>query len=304
MALLALGLAGLGIVPVPGWIPELLSSLLPLIGILGLTLVALALWRPSRFGLITAGLVVLLVLGRLSAGLWTRHLAPARPGDQRLSLLLINAYALNEDPESLLRIMDDQQADVTIITEPPPGLMKPLRALEEAPGSSHVLLRCPPTRGEHSWIVVRSRFPAELVTDPHDGVLDCLVLGPQGPIRLIACHLLSPRTPGRYAQAREQVARVIEQAHTEPAPLVIAGDFNAAPTSHLSSHLARQTGTRRSKPFTAGGTYPAGLPRPFRVAIDDALIGSDCSVVSWRTIGLPGSDHLGVRIDLAWRASP
>lgn len=296
--------AALGVTPIRGWIPEILSSLLPPLGAIGLILLIAALCIRTRAGLIAAVLATLLVLGRLAPGVWIRRIETASPGDHRLSLLLVNAWSLNVDPESLLGFMDQQQADVTIISEPSPGIMKPLRALEGDPNFSDVLLRCPPTRGEHSWIVVRSRFPAALGPEPRDGVLECILQTPGGPVRLIACHLLSPRTPARFMLASAQVDRIIEQVDAVVGPIVIAGDFNAAPTSHLSSRVAQRTGTRRAKPLFAGGTYPANLPGPLRVAIDDALVWPGCRVVSWETLGLPGSDHLGVRMELAWPSTP
>lgn len=304
LGLVVLVCAALAAAPAPGWIPELLSSLLPLIGLVGLVLVAVALWMRARVGLIAASLAASLVLARLVPGLWMRRLEAPRPGDHRLSLLIVNAYSLNEDPQSLLRLMEKQKADITIITEPPPSILKPLRALELRPGFSDVLLRCPPTRGEHSWIVVRSCFPADIQAEARDGVLACIIQTPNGPVRLIACHLLSPRSPARFTQARQQVDRIIAQVGTGSGPIVIAGDFNAAPTSHLSTRLAGHTGTRRAKPLTATGTYPSRLPGVLRVAIDDALIGPGFRVVSWRTVDLPGSDHVGVRIDLAWAVTP
>lgn len=304
IGLLLLASATLGVVPVPGWIPELLSSLLPPMGAIGLVLTIAALLLRARVCLFAATISMLLVLGRLAPGVWTRRVEPAAPGDGRLSLLLVNAYSLNMDPVTLFRFMEQQQADVTIISEPSPAIMRPLRTLQEGPGFSDVLLRCPPTRGEHSWIVVRSHFPAEFGQEPRDGVLGCIVQTPGGPVRLIAAHLLSPRTPARFAQARAQVDRIIEQVEAGAGPIIIAGDLNTSPTSHLSSRLAQRTGTRRAKPLFTGGTYPADLPGPLRVAIDDALVWPACRVVSWETVRLPGSDHVGVRIEIAWSTTP
>lgn len=302
--LVLLGATTLGLVPFPGWIPELLSSLLPVLGGLGLALVGLAFWFRSRVCLLAASLTVLLVAARLAPGLWTRRLEAPAPSDQRLSLLLVNAFALNDNPDALMRVVEAQRADVTIINELSPGVMRPLRAIASDPGFSDVLLRCPPTRGEHGWIVVRSRFPASLDADPSDGVLSCILETPSGPVRLIACQLLSPRTPWRSARAQEQVDRIIGQVGLGTGPVVIAGDLNAAPTSHLSGLLSRQTMTRRTKPLLEGGTFPSGWPGFMRLGIDDALVWPGCRVVSWETVALPGSDHMGVRIELAWTSSP
>lgn len=302
--LVLLGATALGVVPVPGWIPELLSSLLPVLAGLGLALIGLTCRFRSRLCLLAATLSVLLVATRLTPALWTRGLDRPEPGDQTLSLLLVNAYALNDDPEALMRLIEAQGADVTILNEPSPDVMRPLRTIASDPEFSDVLLRCPPTRGEHGWIVVRSRFPASLDANPSDGVLACVLQTPSGPVRLIACQLLSPRTPWRFARAREQVDRIIGQVELGTGPLVIAGDLNAAPTSHLSGRLSRQTTTRRAKPLLRGGTFPSGWPGFMRLGIDDALVWPGCRVVSWEPVRLPGSDHMGVRIDLAWELSP
>lgn len=293
LCLLALG----ALVPNRLWMGQLASSVAWQCSLVALAVVVLGLIARSRVGVVLAliagaGLASVPLLGARADRLGATD--PQRPS---LRLLLINAYALNEVPDLLLDAMDQVDADVIILTEPPPELLRSFMQRE-----SDATLRAKPTRGEHSWLVVRSGFAATPVGEAGDGLLMCRIDGPWGTLDLVACHLLSPRTPGRFAESKRQVDRMVgwvRAQHGSDGALVIAGDLNATPGSQTSRRLASETQTRRTAPRFSVGTYPAGQPALLRLGIDDALVSSQIKVIRWGRIGLPGSDHEGVVIDLS-----
>jgi len=88
-----------------------------------------------------------------------------------------------------------------------------------------------------------------------------------------------------------------------PRPLVIAGDFNAAPWSWVTGRAAAVTGTRilGGHRITWKGRYPTPLgpvPAPWGQQIDHLLVSSGIGVEEITTIVLPGSDHRGLLVRL------
>ncbi|GAB4385237.1 MAG: hypothetical protein Kow0022_10390 [Phycisphaerales bacterium] len=293
----------LAALPTRAWIPGLCAALACQIAVVSGLGLLLARAVRARSCAILWGLALLTSLWPIISALPRQSMLRPQGEHPSISLLIVNAYSLNTEPQQLLHALEAQRADIVIITEPSPDVLRPLTAAYRAgPGT---LLRCPPTRREHSWIVVHTRYSASIADEPSDGILNCRVETPAGPVHLIATHLLSPRTSARNATAFNQVDRITTAAgSSEPLPLIIAGDFNATPTSNTSRMLADRTGTRRCKPLLRAGTYPADWPAPFRLCIDDALVSDHFRVTAWQTIHLPGSDHRGVRLSLEYLNPP
>jgi endonuclease/exonuclease/phosphatase (EEP) superfamily protein YafD len=86
-------------------------------------------------------------------------------------------------------------------------------------------------------------------------------------------------------------------------PLIVAGDFNAAPWSWLVERAAEVTGTTVLGGYrvTWKGRYrtPLGaLPEPWGHQIDQILLSSGIGIASVETLALPGSDHRGLLVSL------
>ena len=86
-------------------------------------------------------------------------------------------------------------------------------------------------------------------------------------------------------------------------PLIVAGDFNAAPWSWVVARAAEVTGTDvlGGTRVTWKGSYrtPFGpLPEPWGHQIDQILLSEGIGVASVETLDLPGSDHLGLLLRL------
>jgi endonuclease/exonuclease/phosphatase (EEP) superfamily protein YafD len=141
---------------------------------------------------------------------------------------------------------------------------------------------------------VLSRWPLErlgVVTSPwHDGLerpsyLAARVHRPEGAFTLVTAHLGQPfNQPVQDAQVEWLLARLAEL----PPPIILSGDFNAAPWSPLMRRLmARGALSRLSN---TGPTWPSwGLP--IGIPIDHVLAGDGVGGAGWQVLGDIGSDH-------------
>ena len=220
----------------------------------------------------------------------------------RIRLLIANVHALNQSPDELLEMLSESDADVLILTEPPPPVMRALRPNERLAQQFPFVARSKPDRGTQSWLVVASRMPLTQASGATPGMNPVVVSASGREIGILATHMRSPRSLARYRQAREQVRTVTALAKeftNRNLPIILAGDLNAPPGSHLSRQLIRSTGMARSKPRRIlAGSWPAHIPRWAALPIDGALVSPGITIDHWDLVALPGSDHRGLRIDL------
>ncbi|WP_427007286.1 endonuclease/exonuclease/phosphatase family protein [Pseudarthrobacter sp. H2] len=130
------------------------------------------------------------------------------------------------------------------------------------------------------------------------------VPGIPGGIRLTSVHVNSPR-PGHVPRWRKDLAELLELQQGAPAevPEVLLGDFNAS-LDHRGLRKLLSTGLTDAASATGRGlwpTWPANSPAPPFVQIDHVLASREFAVVSFQTLPIPGSDHLAVVSELAYR---
>lgn len=135
------------------------------------------------------------------------------------------------------------------------------------------------------------------------GRWEVIVAHPSGEVAILAAHPPSPRTAARWADGLEGVSILAARAAMLGArlgvPVVVASDLNGLPWSARGRAL-RGAGLRPAKPLTsATGTFPSGVAWPARLHLDDAWVCDRVRVTAWGTLAVPGSDHLGVVVDLA-----
>jgi endonuclease/exonuclease/phosphatase (EEP) superfamily protein YafD len=285
-----------------GWIGELVSAMGWRIALIGFILSAMQ-WvvRHRRSAAITAAASCVMLLPMLLLSPRAPQASASSQG-QHVRLFIANVHALNKTPDKLLEMLSGSDADILILTEPPPPVMKALRPNGVLSQPFPFVARTKPDRGTHAWLVVASRMPLIQETGATPGMNPVLVTVAGKEIGLVATHLISPRTPDRYRQARVQVQALASQAKSFKArnlPMILAGDLNAPPGSLRSRRLTRITGTRRSKPREVlAGSWPTLLPRWTALPIDGAMLSPGIEVEQWTLVDLPGSDHRGLRIDL------
>lgn len=113
-------------------------------------------------------------------------------------------------------------------------------------------------------------------------------------ITIMGAHLL--RVPHIYAQAR-QLQALAALIQNTPGPLVVTGDFNATPWSHILGRFEQETRLRRLTSLPSWPVWAAGLPQ---LAIDHIFVSPDIRVLQApRLGGNGGSDHLPVAATIA-----
>ena len=116
----------------------------------------------------------------------------------------------------------------------------------------------------------------------------------------VLTHLWPPVSAWAEAQQWQHMAALSHHVRALPAPIVFAGDFNATPWSRIFRRVIGTTGLCDTRAgFGYQGSYPASSAI-LRIPIDHVLVSCDIGVMD-RTIERDiGSDHLPVRVDLAF----
>lgn len=230
--------------------------------------------------------------------------------DEDVRVAVYNARGINDRVDDIERVCLDLDADVLVVCEPHPRVLR--RLMDE---SSAVRQRMPyaikgaPNAPFHSWMVVLSRREIDPVVEPLNdrgvpgGVIAVRVLGEDGAFGafgVVALHASSPRNKVRWNVGTGLVRDAVRLARglgDEGLPVVVAGDLNATPGMHRD-RLVRSAGLRRAKPLLLRtGTYPVDAEWPRSVPIDDVWVDG-FGVTSWR-VGEPGgSDHVPVVVGL------
>jgi len=265
-----------------------------LAGVLGMVL-GLARLRRS------AGLAMLTTL-IAAAGLGPFFDPAERPGEGRsLTLLYANLRDRNPQPDALAAMLRAIDADILITSET-------TRAVVEGAGGLRAtypyrLVSSGP--GEALRTAIWSKYPlsdGELYlnnTVAPTGAAALADLGGGTTLGLIGAHFSRPFERLHQVQAEALGPMAEKLGH----PLIVAGDFNAAPWSWVVARAAEVTGTDVLGGYrvTWKGRYrtPLGpLPEPWGHQIDQILLSGGIGVVSVETLDLPGSDHLGLFVRL------
>lgn len=272
---------------------------------------ALCRFRRSSIPPLAAALLgLLLAAGAVLRG--SPRAAHAEADGPEVRLLVVNAWSQNPTPGKVLETLERLAPDVAVLVDCPPDI------ITAGTGGTGVFApfstreRRWPDDPRNGWCFVLSRAASPRLDVPGarwtqgDNPFPIAVRAatPAGAIAVVGVHAASPRTLIRWRSGNQTVRDAVEAARAAREvglPVVVAGDLNSGPTGARDG-LLRAAGLRRAGPsFPAMGTYPASLPRAFRIAIDDAWISDELAVVGWELVRGTGSDHAGVVIRLARR---
>lgn len=228
-----------------------------------------------------------------------RPATPAAAPAPAVRVLFNNVWVRNPEPARLAATVAAEDADVVALVEVGP---RHLRALEP------VLRRYPHRivsvtgrfRGRDPRILIASRHPLALrASERRDGlaVTEVDVAAPGLPFRLVASHLTRPwpfdRPQAQHRQAERLARRILAG---EPRRTLLVGDFNAVPAGAVLRRFSARTGL---VPAPAPlGTWPAAVPAPLRIGIDNAFAGPELSLAARRVGPDTGSDHRPVLLTL------
>lgn len=262
-------------------------------------------WRAGVPGLM--GLVSVLPFVVSSGG--ARAQRAMDPSEHGVRVLHFNVFSYNERLDEVMGLMEGSGADVIAIIESPKPLTEILRhdpeRLAEWPhrfippepfaGLKIILSRWPLRHGEE-WtglpdFVRGNRLPSALIE------------APGGDFILAQSHPYSPRTSVQMREGdallRDHLTLLKSSARRFGVPIVIAADMNGTPSSRRGRLVSATTGHRASGGVLGFlGTWPAGLPAPLRLAIDDVWVPDGVLVAGRRVLGATGSDHAPVLVDL------
>ena len=270
-----------------------------LAGVLGMILGLARLRRSAGLALLTTLIV--------AAGLGPFFDPVQRPGEGRpLTLLYANLRDRNPEPAALAAMLRAADADILITSE------TTRRVVEGAGGlrATYPYRLVHTGTGEALRTAIWSKYPlsdGELYlnnTVAPTAAAAIADLGGGATLSLIGAHFSRPfeRLHQVQAEALGPIAKKLGRARLGH-PLIVAGDFNAAPWSWVVARAAEVTGTQilGGHRVTWKGHYrtPLGsLPEPWGHQIDQILLSAGIGVETVETLDLPGSDHLALLLRL------
>jgi endonuclease/exonuclease/phosphatase (EEP) superfamily protein YafD len=156
--------------------------------------------------------------------------------------------------------------------------------------------------GDPRGTLVASRYPVSEL-DASDGTIFSnfavrLEL-PGRAVTLIAAHPANPEHGvDTWLRDAESLTRLA--MHYSPGPVVLAGDLNAT-AEHLT---LRELKAKAGLADTVVGqgwrpTFPADAWYPPLIQIDHVLVSAQFTATGYRTLRIPGTDHLGLLVQLS-----
>jgi endonuclease/exonuclease/phosphatase (EEP) superfamily protein YafD len=299
------------------WLQLLAGYPLTVLPTLAAVLAALLIGRRRRVRLVVSAGVLLLLVIQLAMlaprlvpvageGSTVTLAAPTVVGHGRqLTVMSLNVGS-SEDAAAVLEAVAANHVDILALPELNPVI---LERLEHAGIARLLPYRVIDVDWAHVGSGIFSAFP--LTTPgrvPGSGFFQSRAVaevpGVPGGIRLTSVHVNSPR-PGHVPRWRKDLAELLELQQGAPpdVPEVLLGDFNAS-LDHSGLRKLLSTGLSDAASATGRGlwpTWPANSQAPPFVQIDHVLASREFAVLSFQTLPIPGSDHLAVVSELAYR---
>ena len=263
---------------------------------LGLALVAAAGLRERRIAGIAA-------LG-LALNVWPMTpvyfaATPSAPDARAVRVIAFNVNIGNADMARVARYLQSQSPDVVIVEELPrenadqlfallPSLPHRFHAAGMSAGGLAILSR---TRMGNTGIVRRDGLAIAAGAD--------IDLGDRR-LRVYGIHLYWPLVPASAMFRDAQLRSLARELRECAGACMAAGDFNTTPWSSHFRDLLTESGFRdcaRGQGWVP--TWPASLPAPLRIRIDQCLAGQGVGVLKVAVGGSEGSDHLATINDLS-----
>ena len=236
------------------------------------------------------GLAACLALILAVAPQWFPDGPRPEAGAPIVRLYSANLYYLNDDVPAIRASIEEADADVVVLIEL--GRNAAGRIDEVLAGYPHraASVRMDQTRGP-SRSVIGSRYPLTALPDQPDGLhaVATVVRTPLGRLSVVGVHLTRPWPfQEQWGQISQTMAleTVIEGLD---GPVVVAGDFNSVSSARIGKQVRRDLGLHPAPGLP--GTWPAALPAPLGVTIDQVYASPDLAFVRRRRGRATGSDH-------------
>jgi len=264
--------------------------------LLGIALiVAVAIRRWSIVGATLLGLAL---------NAWPLHAAFSDAGTQpirdarTLRVVAFNVHIWNDDVPRIAKYLESLAADVVVLEELSPANAARLEPLLPELPHRYLALR------EGVWgVAILSRFP---LRSPRPAKQGELVFAAQADVdlgdrilRLYGVHLKWPIFPATAHARNAQLEALGRELAACAHACLVVGDFNVTPWSrHFRGVLENAAVSDCAAGRGMLTTWPAQLPGPLRMRIDQCLAAGAVSVASVRVGEAAGSDHLATLNDL------
>lgn len=216
-----------------------------------------------------------------------------------LKILSWNIWIMNKDPELVLGLIRDSNADVVALMEVGPEQALVLKRLESTYPYCHwlpdysargiaVLSRVQGTRfasvdlASQGMPAIEAEIPA---TNRHSSY------------RIMAVHTRSPDLHQRTLDRNEQLQSLAEWGAKGDKPSIVIGDLNITPWSPPFSRMIQSGGLQDTRSYRGNfASWPTDLWH-FAIPIDHALVSKGASIL-YRSVGTsaPDSDHRPIEI--------
>ncbi|HYC96654.1 endonuclease/exonuclease/phosphatase family protein [Brevundimonas sp.] len=283
---------GLALVALSGighrWFDILAQFTAPALVVTAVLTIPLALTRLKMAAL--HGLIACVALLFAVAAQWWPAGPRAEAGAPVVRLYSANLYYLNDDVGAIRSSIEAADADVVVLIElgqDAAGRVDEL--LEEYPHRA-ASMRMDVTRGP-SRSVIGSRYPLTALPDPPDGLhaVAAVTRTPLGRVNIVGVHLTRPWPFQEQWGQVSQTMALQDVVGGLTGPVVVAGDFNSVSSARIGKQVRRDLGLHPAPGFP--GTWPAALPSPLGMTIDQVYASPDLAFVK-RGLGRPtGSDH-------------
>jgi endonuclease/exonuclease/phosphatase (EEP) superfamily protein YafD len=226
---------------------------------------------------------------------WTFR--PGTAGEKGLTFLAWNVLWENPTKELALPWLNNQGADVLLLTECTDDWRERLAPLMEKYPHRISSGR---DGAEGMWLL--SRYPLD--APDADGLaaakpwISTVMHAPGGPVRIIGMHPRTPRSGQRFDQRNEQYDRAAAIVTSAGMPGVLLGDLNCTPYSPWFGRLLKRGKLRDSA--LGFGLHPTWRSNGIGLPIDHILISEEWQVTRRRVHpDRMGSDHHPVIAELA-----
>ena len=244
----------------------------------------------------------------LAPAVWTRprpvETGAVTRGKDVIRIASINVLTANRREQDALELIRREQPDVILWIETDERWIRALAALDDR--YERLVAYARDDNFGYTVHVRRDRWrgQAEIFwPDPQDfpAVRARIEDNDGRAFRLYGIHPPPPDRPGWPPINRRILLAIAEEARDSDLPVVVAGDFNAAPWSMTFRRFREKSGLiecSRTHGYLA--TWPTGLPAWLRIPLDHVFASAGFTMLHRRAGEPIGSDHLPIIADLAW----
>lgn len=232
---------------------------------------------------------------------WFPTASRPEAGAASIRLYSANLWVRNRDVDAIAASIREADADVVMLIELGDATAPHLDAMV---GNYPHRIASPRIDRPNGAVrsVIASRYP--LVALPRPDTFEAVgatAMTPLGPVNFVSLHLTRPWPFEESWGQISQTMALDEMLQNLSGPVVVAGDFNSVSNARIGKMVQRDIGLRPAAGFP--GTWPAALPSPLAITIDQVYTSPELAFVN-RRLGRPtGSDHRPVVTEIT-RAAP